>query len=266
MINQKALPQPIKEHLIHELRSEDPEVQVKIKCTSLGWLKIRVITSSFEGKSLDEREKKIDELLEGINTNLGQYPIAGYDLLTPQEATEQTSEYIQLHLPLWSDILMAPEPDQPVQLDEDSPKRPLVVTFYSFKGGVGRSTALGLVAGILATRNRRVVMVDFDLEAPGISILFRSDAENINGEQYGILDYLHQRHLTPEQNIPSIENCIFQINLSTRGELFLVPVGEYDENYIHRLADLDRRTLESFYQGATNPINQLIEDIKTQKC
>ncbi len=259
-----ALPQHIEEHLTHELRTEDPQVQVKIKPTSLGWLKIRVITSFFEGKLLDEREKKIDNFLERINTNLGQYPISGYDLLTPQEANEQPSEYIQLPLPLWSDILMAPEPDQPIQLDEDSPKRPLVVTFYSFKGGVGRSTALGLVAGILATRNRRVVMVDFDLEAPGISILFRSDAENLNGEQYGVLDYLHQRHLTPEENIPSIESCISQVNLPTRGELFLVPVGEYDENYIHRLADLDRRTWQHFYQGETNPISQLMEDIKNQ--
>lgn len=259
-----VFPQQIEEHLIKELQAEDVEAQVKIKRTSLGWLKIRVITSSFEDKPLDEREKKIDQLLERINTNLGQYPIAGYDLLTPQEATQEPLEYIQLPLPLWSDVLMAPEPDQPVQLDEDSPKRPLVVTFYSFKGGVGRSTALGLVAGILATRNRRVVMVDFDLEAPGISVMFQSDAENFNGEQYGVLDYLHQRYLTPEQSFPSIESCISQVNLSTRGELFLVPVGEYDENYIHRLADLDRRTLENFYHSASNPINQLMEDIKIQ--
>lgn len=139
-------------------------------------------------------------------------------MLTQKEADEQSPEYIQL--PLWSDILMAPEPDQPVELDEDSPKRPLVVTFYSFKGGVGRSTALGLVAGILATRNRRVVMVDFDLEAPGISVLFRSDTENFNREQYGVVDYLYQRYLNPEQNLPSIENCICQVNLPTRGELF----------------------------------------------
>ena len=264
MSNSITLPQHIEEHLIHELRTEDPEVQVKIKRTSLGWLKLKIITTSFEGKLLDEREKKIDSFLEGINTNLGQYPIADYDLLTPQEATEQPPEYIQLPLPLWSDILMAPEPEQPVQLDEDSSKSPLVVTFYSFKGGVGRSTALGLVASILATRNRRVVMVDFDLEAPGISIMFRSDTESFNREQYGVLDYLHQRYLTPEQNIPTIESCISQINLPTRGELFLAPVGEYDENYIHRLADLDRRTLEKFYQGEINPVNQLMEDIKTQ--
>ena len=255
-----ALSEKIKNHLLYQLHTQDPQAEVRVKRTSLGWLEIRIITSFFEDKPLAEREEKIDEFLVSIEFNLSKYPIVGYDLWTPQEADEQPPEYIQL--PLWSDILMAPEPDQPIQLDEDSPKRPLVVTFYSFKGGVGRSTALGLVAGILATRNRRVVMVDFDLEAPGISILFRSDAENLNGEQYGVLDYLHQRHLTPEENIPSIESCISQVDLPTRGELFLVPVGEYDENYIHRLADLDRRTWQHFYQGETNPISQLMEDIK----
>lgn len=251
---------PIYEHLNQILSSKDPQTQIKIKRTSLGWLKLRVVTSHFEGKSLVEREEEIDSFLENIGCHLGQYPMAGYDLLTPQEAAEEPPEHIQL--PLWSDILMAPDPDLPVALDEDSPKRPLVVTFYSFKGGVGRSTALGLVAGILASRNRRVVMVDFDLEAPGISVLFQTDVENINEEQYGVLDYLHQRYLTPDQNIPTIDNCICQINLDTRGELFLVPAGEYNENYIHRLADLDRHTLQSFYRGEINPVQQLITDIK----
>ncbi|MUG98372.1 AAA family ATPase [Scytonema sp. UIC 10036] len=261
-MNLTISPQQIETHLINGLQIQDPEVQVKVKRTTLGWLKIQVITSVFEGNTIEEREKKIDDILEGIEINLGQYPIAGYNLLTPQEAARQPPEFIQL--PLWSDILMAPNADQPVQLDEDSPKSPLVVTFYSFKGGVGRSTALGLVAGILATRNRRVVMVDFDLEAPGISVLFRSDVENFNQEQYGVVDYLYQRYLTPEQNFPSIENCISQVNLPTRGELFLVSVGEYNENYIHRLAELDRRTLQHFYTGVTNPPRQLMEDIKKE--
>jgi len=257
-----ALHKQIHTHLTRELQLEDPQAKVSVKRTSLGWLKVRVITTCFEGKLFAEREEKIDEHLANINFNLAQYPIAGYDLLTPQEAADQPPEYIQL--PLWSDVLMAPEPEQLAILDEDSPKRPLVVTFYSFKGGVGRSTALGLVAGILATRNRRVVMVDFDLEAPGISVLFQKDLEKINEEQYGVLDYLHQRYLTPDLDIPTIEHCISQVNLDTRGELFLVPAGEYNENYIHRLADLDRHTLQSFYnnRGEINPVKQLITDIK----
>ncbi|HEY9893728.1 MAG TPA: ParA family protein [Candidatus Sericytochromatia bacterium] len=256
-----STPQDIQNYLSSNLRFEDQQVEVFAKRTSIGWLKIRIVTSCFEGQSLVDREERIDNLLASFNPqlNLGQYPIAGYDLLTPQEATEQPPQYIQL--PLWSDILMAPEPDEPMILDEDSPKKPLVVTFYSFKGGVGRSTALGLVAGILATRNRRVVVVDFDLEAPGISIMFQPDIENTSGEKYGVLDYLHQRHLTPKENIPNIGDCIRQINLQTRGELFLVPVGEYDENYIHRLADLDMR---SFYRSGNNAVEQLMEDIKAQ--
>ncbi|MBD2776252.1 tyrosine-protein kinase family protein [Iningainema tapete] len=253
--------QDIQKYLNENLSFEDKQVQVSVKRTSLGWLKIRIITSCFEDKQLIEREEKIDNLLKSLNSelNLGQYPIAGYDLLTPNEALDIPPQYIQL--PLWSDILMAPEPDEPLNLDEDSPKKPLVVTFYSFKGGVGRSTALGLVAGILATRNRRVVMVDFDLEAPGISILFQPDMENSSEQRYGVVDYLHQRNLTPEQDIPNIADCIYQINLQTRGELFLVPVGEYDENYIHRLADLDMR---SFYKSGHNAVEQLMEDIKAQ--
>lgn len=257
------LEQQISEYLSQVLKSKDPQTQIKIKRTSLGWLKLRVVTSHFDEKSLAEREEEIDSFLENIGCHLGQYPMAGYDLLTPQEAADEPPEHIQI--PLWSDVLMAPKPEHPAILDEDSPKRPLVVTFYSFKGGVGRSTALGLVAGILATRNRRVVMVDFDLEAPGISVLFQKDLEKINEEQYGVLDYLHQRYLTPGQNIPTIEHCISPVNLDTRGELFLVPAGEYNENYIHRLADLDRHTLQSFYRGERgeiNPVQQLITDIK----
>ncbi len=47
-----------------------------------------------------------------------------------------------------------------------------VVTFYSFKGGVGRSTALANVAYLLATTGLRVVCTDFDIEAPGLHFVF----------------------------------------------------------------------------------------------
>ena len=43
-----------------------------------------------------------------------------------------------------------------------------VTTFYSFKGGVGRTMALVNTAVDLAQRGRRVLAVDFDLEAPGL--------------------------------------------------------------------------------------------------
>lgn len=253
----------IESHLLRELQLQDPEATVSVRKTSLGWLKVQIVTNCFEGKTLAEREERIDNLLASLELNLGQYPISDYNLLTPQEEIEQPTESIQL--PLWSDILMAPDPNHQASIEKDTPKRPQLVTFYSFKGGVGRSTALGMVAILLANRNRRVVIIDFDLEAPGISILFRPDALDENGaKKYGVLDYLHQRYLTPNENIPAIEDCIYQVNLPGRGELFLVSAGEYDENYIHRLAELDRRTWQSFYRGTKNPVEQLINDIKEQ--
>ena len=53
-----------------------------------------------------------------------------------------------------------PEPSGPPQL----------TTFYSFKGGVGRTQSLHNVGARLAALRRKVLMVDVDLEAPGLSI------------------------------------------------------------------------------------------------
>ena len=55
-------------------------------------------------------------------------------------------------------------------------KSPLgtVVTFYSFKGGVGRSMALANVAVLLARTGKKVLCVDWDLEAPGLDRYFRA--------------------------------------------------------------------------------------------
>lgn len=47
-----------------------------------------------------------------------------------------------------------------------------IVTFYSFKGGVGRSMALANVAWILASNGYRVLAIDWDLEAPGLHRYF----------------------------------------------------------------------------------------------
>src|SRR4026207_2090265 len=49
-------------------------------------------------------------------------------------------------------------------------RRPLgrILTFYSYKGGTGRSMALANIAWILASSGRTALMIDWDLEAPGL--------------------------------------------------------------------------------------------------
>ena len=48
-----------------------------------------------------------------------------------------------------------------------------VVTFYSFKGGTGRTMALANVAWILAANGKRVLIADWDLESPGLHRFFQ---------------------------------------------------------------------------------------------
>ncbi|MEV6348788.1 FxSxx-COOH system tetratricopeptide repeat protein [Actinoplanes sp. NPDC051851] len=47
-----------------------------------------------------------------------------------------------------------------------------IITFYSFKGGTGRTMALANVAWILAANGKRVLAADWDLESPGLPRYF----------------------------------------------------------------------------------------------
>ena len=257
MTDSSNLPQQIKRELLQTLSVRDPNIKVQVQRNTFGWLRLSIVTSAFEAIDLDEREHQVDEILDALNLKLHEYPFSNHQLLTPQENT-QLMQSIPVQLPLWSEILSTPDPEESATIDEDSNKRPLVVTFYSFKGGVGRSTALALVANILVTRGYRTVMIDFDLEAPGLS--FAHPIETPEANIYGVLDYIYQRYLTPDLDEPKIDNCIHKISIPTRGELYLVPAGEYDEGYVHRLADLDVRSL---YQSEINPIHRLLEDVKS---
>lgn len=51
-----------------------------------------------------------------------------------------------------------------------SPRLPRLV-FYGLKGGVGRSTAMAILAYHLAKKGKNVLLFDFDLESPGLSSL-----------------------------------------------------------------------------------------------
>ena len=67
------------------------------------------------------------------------------------------------------------------------------ITFYSFKGGVGRSMALINTAAIMAERGFRVLVIDMDLEAPGLSFLMRDALNSAVATaplQVGLIDLL----------------------------------------------------------------------------
>ncbi|UXJ53072.1 KGGVGR-motif variant AAA ATPase [Pseudomonas citronellolis] len=81
-----------------------------------------------------------------------------------------------------------------------------IITFYSYKGGVGRTMAIANVAFLAALNKLRVLVMDWDLEAPGLAYYFRglleaSDAKSLK-DTPGVLDMLWEWSGT----VRSIEN------------------------------------------------------------
>lgn len=87
--------------------------------------------------------------------------------------------------------------------------RGTVYTFYSFKGGVGHSMAVANVAPLLAKWGHRLLVVDWDLEAPAIERYFEQLPSRLEGssrEAPGLLDLLESleagRQLEQAKNNP----------------------------------------------------------------
>jgi len=86
----------------------------------------------------------------------------------------------------------------------------MIVTFYSYKGGVGRSMALANIATWLYQQGGRVLMVDWDLEAPGLESFFYSHESELQAvaEKPGIVDLIESYRQQWEQPFDLDEKSI----------------------------------------------------------
>ncbi len=137
------------------------------------------------------------------------------------------------------------------------------ITFYSYKGGTGRSLALANAAIYLARLEFKVVALDFDLEAPGLTYKFSRD---VDGEALhasaGVVDYLHT--FVIDGNLPD-SLTDFTIDVEVPGAdkpLKLIPAGQAPSpQYWAKLARLDWHKL--FYSTNANGV-QLLLDLKNR--
>ena len=131
-----------------------------------------------------------------------------------------------------------------------------VTTFYSFKGGVGRTMALVNAAVELANRGRRVVVVDFDLEAPGLDSFRILRPEK---KTPGIVDFVRQYLDTARA--PAVKDFVYQASGVGKegGELWVMPAGADRREYGVKFRDIDWQDLYARRDGYL-----LFEDLKEQ--
>ena len=97
---------------------------------------------------------------------------------------------------------------------------PPIVTFHGVKGGVGRSTALAVTAVAEARKRRNVLVVDLDLEAPGIATLLLAQDDL---PELGITDWLVETNIHPAEP-PLDERYVAPSRLTAgRGAIDVLP-------------------------------------------
>jgi tetratricopeptide (TPR) repeat protein len=132
-----------------------------------------------------------------------------------------------------------------------------ITTYYSFKGGVGRTMALVNVGFELARRGRNVLLVDFDLEAPGITTYRQFSHAAVAP---GVVDYVSQYLETHEA--PEVRDYIVPCSAVVEEKnlpIWLMPAGRRDEKYAANLAAIDWQGLYRDHSGYL-----MFEDLKQQ--
>lgn len=131
-----------------------------------------------------------------------------------------------------------------------------IVTFYSFKGGVGRTLALVNIGIELARTGRRVILVDFDLEAPGIDTF---DQTRPREPHPGIVEYVSAFLATSKS--PDARDYIYEaLGVAKQdGRLWVMPAGKGDEEYSKNLSSIDWQKLYDQHNGFL-----MTEDLKEQ--
>ncbi|WP_013322134.1 KGGVGR-motif variant AAA ATPase [Gloeothece verrucosa] len=126
------------------------------------------------------------------------------------------------------------------------------ITFYSYKGGVGRSLTAANFSVYLAKLGLKTVLIDFDLEAPGIDAKF--NLPEPPHFQKGVLDYiLHYQQYNEE--LGNIKDLCISVPLEASetgkpASLWIIPAGQYlTEEYYKKLSQLDWGIIFSQREG-----------------
>ncbi|MGV9455106.1 tyrosine-protein kinase family protein [Streptomyces sp. NPDC003635] len=131
-----------------------------------------------------------------------------------------------------------------------------IVTFYSYKGGVGRTMALANVGWILASGGHRVLVVDFDLEAPGLHrylqpLLIDADLRSTDGILELVQGYVREVLRPPSEDEPDDADWLRTwlrptryvtgtgLRLPSGGRLDLMPAGRQERRYSAAVASFN---------------------------
>ncbi|MBF0097620.1 MAG: P-loop NTPase [Magnetococcales bacterium] len=181
------------------------------------------------------------QLAERLEKHAAKRPLL-YDAEMASVAKGAVSFPLQLFVP---EALQAELADLPIQVvdrlateshwlprDVERGGVPRIV-FYSIKGGVGRSTALAVMAWDLAAKGRKVMVLDLDLESPGLSSALLPEERR---PDYGIADWLVEDLVDNGERLLAGMSATSPLADASRGSIVVIPAhGRDPGEYIAKL-------------------------------
>lgn len=211
-----------------------------------------------------------NELAQQLHQALGVYsPGENQVLLRPSDLIDS------------SDVMESPDrvrlPDAPntwlvdrLQTNQDWLRKPLVehppiptAVAFSIKGGVGRTTAFALWAWSLARAGKNVVLVDLDLEAPGVAGLLLDEGHM---PDYGLVDWLIEA-LNGQADEALLRECLVDCDLASNepGRIQVLPAfGKKTSEYVNKLGRIYMPTFATetgMFLGLAERLLMLLEQL-----
>ena len=163
----------------------------------------------------------------------------------------------------------------------------MIVTFYSYKGGVGRTQLIANIASYLCFHKKKnVLLIDWDLEAPGLHTFFNYKPLNI---EKGLIDLFieyvkmaeNERQIE-EKDLPTINENNGYINTIALNEQYskeigkidLIYAGNYNKNYSSKINNfnwfkfyelLDGKTYVEFLKSELNKLIRQLGQIEKKE-
>jgi tetratricopeptide (TPR) repeat protein len=157
----------------------------------------------------------------------------------------------------------------------------MITTFYSYKGGAGRTMALANyachLAQLPAQKNGRILMIDWDLEAPGLHRYFPKYGEATSGERCrGVIDYfcdLNRKLAENPANYPRLAEAngfvelhgILSLDDYVVPEVFdgvsrvdMMPAGLFDSKFVQRVGEFQWAEFFKKYPHVFRAFQELI--------
>lgn len=213
---------------------------IDINVTPLGRVDLTIVSNKFED---DESESL--EFIEASFQKLNDFYHKGFTTFYSVE----DANFSGIKQPLmkkdksfgWESMLKGLESDQEVKKNKVKVDFPTLISFYSYKGGVGRTLALVQTAYLLAQKGKNVLMLDLDIEAPSLYEIF-SDKMDL---EKGIVDYLYEQEFGGEEQEINIDDIVsnIQVEETLEGNLYTIPAGIMSAEYIFKLTQLKPKFL-----------------------